>query len=96
MVTRSAEGESLYNFYGYKTAGVYTSFEDILNSPVDLRNQNNPIVTNADGTKSWNTDPSKYNPKNTIYPGDVKIVDVNGDGVIDENDKTNIGSPMPK
>ena len=96
VVTRSAEGESLYNFYGYKTAGVYTSFEDILNSPVDLRNQNNPIVTNADGTKSWNTDPSKYNPKNTIYPGDVKIVDVNGDGVIDENDKTNIGSPMPK
>ena len=96
VVTRAAEGESLYNFYGYKTAGVYTSFEDILNSPVDLRNQNNPIVTNADGTKSWNTDPSKYNPKNTIYPGDVKIVDVNGDGVIDENDKTNIGSPMPK
>ena len=96
VVTRSAEGESLYNFYGYKTAGVYTSFEDILNSPVDLRNQNNPIVTNADGTKSWNTDPSKYNPKNTIYPGDVKIVDVNGDGVIDEKDKTNIGSPMPK
>ena len=96
VVTRSAEGESLYNFYGYKTAGVYTSFEDILNSPVDLRQKNNPIVTNADGTKSWNTDPSKYNPKNTIYPGDVKIVDVNGDGVIDENDKTNIGSPMPK
>lgn len=96
VVSRSTEGESLYNFYGYKTAGVYTSFEDILNSPVDTRNKNNPIVTNADGTKSWSTNPADYNPKNTIYPGDVKYVDVNKDGIIDENDKTNIGSPMPK
>ena len=96
VVSRSAEGESLYNFYGYKTAGVYTSFEDILNSPVDTRNKNNPVVTNPDGTKSWSTNPADYNPKNTIYPGDVKYVDVNNDGIIDENDKTNIGSPMPK
>jgi TonB-linked SusC/RagA family outer membrane protein len=28
-------------------------------------------------------------------PGDVKFVDLNGDGVIDVNDKTQIGSPLP-
>lgn len=28
-------------------------------------------------------------------PGDLKFVDTNGDGVIDETDKTNIGKPMP-
>ncbi|NLR90328.1 SusC/RagA family TonB-linked outer membrane protein [Flammeovirga agarivorans] len=27
-------------------------------------------------------------------PGDIRYVDVNGDGVIDQNDRTNIGSPV--
>jgi TonB-linked SusC/RagA family outer membrane protein len=95
VVTRSVPGESLYNFYGYEVEGVYQSFEDIINSPVNTLQQNNPIITNADGTKSWSTDPTKYNPKNTTYVGDLKYKDVNGDGIIDENDKTNIGSPLP-
>ena len=29
-------------------------------------------------------------------PGDIKFADVNGDGVIDGNDRTAIGSPLPK
>ena len=95
VVSRSVPGESLYNFYGYVVEGVYQSFEDILNSPVNTLTQNNPIITNSDGTKSWSTDPSQYNPKNTTYVGDLKYKDVNGDGIIDENDKTNIGSPLP-
>jgi len=28
-------------------------------------------------------------------PGDIKFVDVNGDGIIDDKDRTNIGSPYP-
>ncbi len=28
-------------------------------------------------------------------PGDLRFVDVNNDGLIDENDKTNIGNPIP-
>ena len=28
-------------------------------------------------------------------PGDIRFVDVNGDGVIDEDDRTNIGDPFP-
>ena len=96
VVTRSAEGEELYAFYGYKTDGVYTSFDDLVNSPVDMRSNSNPVVTNADGTKSWSKNPGDYNPKTTTYVGDVKYVDVNGDGIIDENDKTKIGSAMPK
>ena len=31
-----------------------------------------------------------------VKPGDIKYKDLNGDGVIDENDRTNIGSPLPK
>ncbi len=29
-------------------------------------------------------------------PGDIRYADVNGDGVIDDKDKTNIGNPFPK
>ena len=96
VVSRSIPGESLYNFYGYEVEGVYQSFDDILSSPVNTLQQNNPIVTKADGSLAWSTDPTLYNPKNTTYVGDLKYKDVNGDGKIDENDKTNIGSPMPK
>ena len=96
VVSRSVPGESLYNFYGYDVVGVYQNFDDILNSPVNTLQQNNPIVENADGTKSWSTDPSKYNPRNTTWVGDLKYRDVNGDGIIDENDKTDLVSPLPK
>ena len=100
VVSRSVPGESLYGFYGYVVEGVYTSYEDILSSPVNLNQKNNPytVTENADGTKTyaWVDDPSKFNRSNTTYVGDLKYKDVNGDGVIDENDKTNIGSPLPK
>ncbi len=96
VVSRSTPGESLYNFYGYEVEGVYQSFEDIINSPVNTLQKNNPIETDENGKKVWSTDPTKYSRTNTTYVGDVKYKDVNGDGIIDENDKTNIGSPLPK
>ncbi len=101
VVTRSVPGESLYNFYGYQVDGVYQSFEDIISSPVNTLQQNNPIIKtyDADGNlikQEWDTDPSKFNPRNTVWVGDLKFKDVNKDGIIDEKDKTNIGSPLPK
>lgn len=96
VVSRTEEGESLYNFYGYEVDGVYKDFDDILNSPVNTIQQNNPIETDANGNLSWSKDPSKYSRSNTTFVGDLKYKDVNGDGKIDEKDKTNIGSPLPK
>lgn len=96
VVSRSVPGESLYGFYGYEVEGVYQNFEDILKSPVNTLQKNNPIITDANGKKSWSTDPTKYSRSNTTYVGDIKYKDVNGDGIIDEKDKTNIGSPLPK
>lgn len=37
-----------------------------------------------------------FTKSSTVYVGDIKYKDINGDGVIDENDRTNIGSPLPK
>ena len=95
VVSRSVPGESLFNFYGYEVEGIYQSFEDIINSPVNKLQTNNPTET-RDGKEKWSTDPTKYSRSNTTYVGDIKYKDVNGDGIIDENDKTNIGSPLPK
>ncbi len=90
VVCVSTIGESLYNFYGYKVDGVYTSLDDLQNSPLPAKS----MVKNADGTWSHN-DASFYNKNSTTWVGDIKFKDINGDGVIDENDRTNIGSPLP-
>ncbi len=80
VVTESKVGESLYSFYGYKTDGIYTSLEDIVNSP-------KPQTAPSDGV---------YKRTSTVWVGDIKYKDINGDGVINTDDRTNIGSPMPK
>ncbi len=80
IVSVTEVGESLYGFYGYQVEGVYTSLEDIMNSP---KAEKYP----SDGVFNRNT---------TVWVGDLKFKDINNDGVINEKDKTNIGSPLPK
>lgn len=80
VVSVTEVGESLYNFYGYVCDGVYEDLRDLQTSP-------KPAHYPADGV---------FNRTNTVWVGDIKYKDLNGDGVIDENDRTNIGSPLPK
>lgn len=80
VVALSMVGKSLFSFYGYVTDGIYTSLEDIEKSP-------KPIKYPASGV---------FDKNSTVWVGDIKYKDLNGDGVIDENDQTDIGSPMPK
>ena len=81
IVSVTEIGEPLYNFYGYIVDGVYTSLEDIQNSP-------RPEKYPEDGVT--------FDRANTVWVGDLKFRDVNGDNVINELDRTNIGSPLPK
>ena len=62
VVTVTNVGESLYNFYGYKVAGVYKDLEDIQNSP-------KPAKYPSDGV---------YNKYNTVWVGDLKFEDISG------------------
>ncbi|MBM6993201.1 MAG: TonB-dependent receptor [Prevotella sp.] len=96
VVTRTVPGQSLFNFYGYEVEGVYKDFNDLINSPVYTLQPNNPIIIDANGNKKWDPDPTQYSRSNKTFVGDVKYKDVNGDGIIDENDKTDLGSPFPK
>jgi len=86
VVSRTEIGEPLYSFYGYVTDGIYKDLDDILNSPTP---DSNPV------------DGKSFSRTNTVFPGDIKFKDISGpnneaDGKIDEMDRTNIGSPMPK
>jgi hypothetical protein len=40
--------------------------------------------------------PYTVNGRNAIKPGDIKYKDINGDGIVDNNDITVIGNPYPK
>ena len=85
VVSVSNIGEPLYSFYGYVTDGIYQDLRDLETSP-------KPAKYPADGV---------FNKDNTVYVGDIKYKDISGpdgkpDGVIDNYDKVNLGSPMPK
>ncbi len=64
------EGTALGSYYGYKTDGLFQSYEEIGNSAL-------PIGA-------------------TVDPGDVKYVDKNSDGVIDDKDRQIIGNAFPR
>ena len=80
VVSLTKEGESLFNFYGYVCDGIYQSLEDIETSAKPEKYPSNGV----------------YSKSSTVFVGDIKYKDLNGDGVINENDRTNIGSPLPK
>lgn len=78
-VSRVEVGQPIGYFYGYKTDGVLQNQAEV-----------NNYVT-ADG-KPIRIGSELDTPRR---PGDLRFVDYNGDGVIDEKDKVKIGSPHP-
>jgi TonB-dependent starch-binding outer membrane protein SusC len=50
----------------------------------------------TDGLFQTNADISKAPTQTGAQPGDIKFVDVNGDGKINAEDQTQIGNPFPK
>jgi TonB-linked SusC/RagA family outer membrane protein len=50
----------------------------------------------TDGLFQTQSDIDNYPHLSTAVPGDLKFVDVNKDGKLDGNDRTYIGSPIPK
>jgi TonB-linked SusC/RagA family outer membrane protein len=72
--TRAQNGQPFPFFYGYKTAGVFQTVDEV------------NAYKNADGTLI----------QPNAIPGDLRFVDVNGDGKITSDDRTNIGNGTPK
>lgn len=79
-VYRAEAGHAIGSFYGYKTDGIFQNQAEV-DAYVDK--SGDPIVIGSE----------KDTPRR---PGDVRFVDTNGDGVIDDADKVYLGSPLPK
>ena len=78
-VSRVQVGMPIGYFFGYQTTGLFQNQTEVDNY---VTAEGSPIVI-ADESDT----PRK--------PGDVRFVDQNGDGIINENDKVMLGKPMP-
>ena len=78
-MARFQKGHPIGYFYGYKTEGVMQNAADV-QAYLD-KNCGGKAENSLQGT--------------SIKPGDLKFVDTNGDGVINSDDKTDLGNPHP-
>jgi TonB-dependent starch-binding outer membrane protein SusC len=84
-VTNTKPGESVQYFYGFIVDGIFQSKAEVDAAPKQ-------VVPGAGQT---------YDPTKHTSPGDLKFRDISGpngkpDGIIDANDRTYLGSYLPK
>jgi hypothetical protein len=80
LSSRVEQGQPIGYFYGFKTDGLFRSQPEI-----DATNEQAKQITgNPDAEFQAG-----------VQPGDRRFVDINNDGVIDQDDRTKIGSPIP-
>jgi len=79
-VTNTEPGHSIQYFWGFIVDGIFQSKAEVDASPAQV----NPAAGQA------------YNPTLHTSPGDLKFRDLNKDGKIDANDRTKLGSYLPK
>ncbi|ADV42263.1 TonB-dependent receptor [Bacteroides helcogenes] len=78
-MARFEEGHPIGYFWGYKTDGVIQNQADLAAYVATLKDGN--AANSKQGAN--------------LKPGDLKFVDFNGDGVINDEDKTDLGNPHP-
>jgi hypothetical protein len=79
--SRTVVGQPIGEFYGYVYDGIFATANDFKTHalPADQSGNARPISKSAGG----------------IWYGDHMYKDLNGDGIIDTRDQTNLGSPYP-
>lgn len=88
------EGQPVGMFYGFKVAGMVRE-SDMANIAEDNKYYNASTKSFPEGYQLKG--PARSLSQTTaLAPGDIYFEDVNGDGVVDDNDKQVIGSPHPK
>lgn len=88
--SKTVVGRSIGDFYGYVVdGGVFASAVDVFGD------EEKGIKPHARPAKNGEIIPFA-NASGSIWYGDLKFKDLNGDGIIDEKDQTYLGSPTPK
>ena len=84
VISRTAVGKPIGQFYGYKVIGRFEKATDF-------------YYKDKDGNVKPTALPKEmYIDENSAWIGDYIFEDINNDGVIDESDRTYIGNPEPK
>lgn len=85
LVTRTQVGDPVGAFYGYKQKGMFNQMSDF-------------YYINEEGIQMETPRPvnTKIAEDDGVWVGDYIFEDVDGNGVIDINDRTLIGNPNPK
>ncbi|MFC5874227.1 TonB-linked outer membrane protein, SusC/RagA family [Chryseobacterium arachidis] len=79
-------GKPVGTFWGYVTAGRYEVSDFDYNPTTQVYTLKAGIPSSA----------SAANGAKAIQPGDLKLADLNGDGIIDNKDMTDLGNAQPK
>lgn len=91
-LTYTMVGQPVGQFYGYKVIGMFTKESDFYRKGADgnflFDESGEPILVAIPQDQSI--------MKSGVWVGDYIFEDLNGDGVIDENDRTFLGNPAPK
>ena len=74
------EGQPINSFYGYELGGIYRTLDEVFTGPV---------------MENRAPDKASHNPYKNTSPGDMWFVDVDGNGEINDLDRTVIGNPSP-
>ena len=75
------EGQPINSFYGYELGGIYQTLDEVFTGPV---------------MENRAPDKASHNPYKNTSPGDMWFVDVDGNGEINDLDRTVIGNTNPK
>ena len=81
LISMTEEGKSIGYFYGYQVAGIFQSKEEI--------DEYNARAVQISGNPN-----RKY--QENVSAGDLIYRDLDGNGYIDDKDRKEIGSPIPK
>ena len=76
-------GMPLQTFYGYRYDGIYQTDQEAMEHLSRIDESGNRVYSYTEQTIP-------------VHAGDARYVDINGDGVINDDDKTDIGNPFPK
>lgn len=88
------EGQPIGMFYGFKVLGIVRQ-SDMANIAEDDKHYDATTQSFPKGYKLKG--PARSLAQSTpLQPGDLYFQDTNGDGVVDDDDKTIIGNPHPK
>jgi TonB-linked SusC/RagA family outer membrane protein len=94
IINTTQVGYEVGSLYGYETDGLFQNWNEVY-AHAYQNQQRDAAAESSAGDGSIIYDQASENGLNFTAPGDIRFVDQNDDGVINEEDKVIIGSTIP-